>query len=286
MDRRGWTVCAIVAGALVVAVIVVAAAYAMTGGRQTAPSQRLAAAAAAATTNVDCSVSWKLSAPCSGDCWAAYEFFDGTVVVPPAGNGAPCPPLHMSVSCAGSMPCLCKGADLPITPAQSLTTCNDCTYLAPGETCFLACADPSTQVMMGVPELTCANGTWAFGGLPPSCNAAVATCPPVMNLGSGCTANGIIVQPGATCVDAGPGDTCAISCAAGFALPRGGVASATCINGSWTAADGTPTTLQCARQSACVGGGSGADTDTCAGTAGCPSVATGRWGAPPRGALL
>ena len=221
--------------------------------------------------DINCSVTYTMTQPCEGDCWSAYAFYEGTVSVPPAGNGAPCPPLAISISCAGEMPCLCKGADLPITAANSVTTCNDCTYLQPNEVCYLRCADPGS-VMMGTPEITCANGTWAFAGLMPTCSPVVAQCPAVMNVASpaGCGAaanNGIVVQPGGTCVGATNGDTCTISCLAGYAIAPGGAATASCADGTWSAP------LVCAPQEGCVGWGG---DDTCAGA--CAPKASSNFG--------
>lgn len=217
--------------------------------------------------DVDCSVTYSATTPCEGDCWTAYQQYQGSITQEPAGNGKPCPPLQISVSCNREMPCLCKGEDLPITAANSLTTCNDCTYLAPGETCYMACADAG-MTMMGLPEITCANGTWAFAGLPPSCNPVAATCPPVLGIsGTGCANNGIVVQPGSTCVGAVEGDTCQIACSAGFGVPATASYMARCSNGAWVdLVTEKPTTLECAPQAACVAGGA----DTCAGPV-CPS---------------
>ena len=223
--------------------------------------------------NIDCSVTYHQVSPCSGDCWSAYATYAGTVVQQPEGDGAPCPPLVISISCAGSMPCECRGADLPIAPRNSLTTCNDCSYLAPGETCFLACAEPHLQ-MSGTPEITCANGVWALAGLPPSCSPQLAMCPSVMNVNTGsCSNNGVLVQPGSTCVGAVEGDVCNISCAAGFSIVDGGVVSAVCHDGVWCDKESLqPTQLACASQAGCVSGTGSYTGDTCAGNAGCPST--------------
>lgn len=243
-------------------------------------------------TDVDCSVSYSVSTPCEGDCWDAWQFYTGTVVVPPAGNGAPCPPLLISISCAGEMPCLCKGADLPLPAAASVTTCNDCALMVNGETCYVACQQPG-MTMLGTPALTCANGTWAYAGLAPTCNAAIAQCPPVMNVGAGtCANNGVIVAPGSVCIGAGPGDVCSISCMAGFAVDAGDAWVATCTGGSWTDAAGNPATLACTSQANCVatsGNTSGGTGDTCAaGSADCASFygAATHFAPPARGTLL
>lgn len=236
--------------------------------------------------DVNCSVSYTATSPCAGDCWTAYQNYTGTVVQEPAGNGAPCPPLVISVSCNQTMPCMCMGADLPITAANQVTTCNDCTYLAPGESCYLACADAG-MTMSGTPEITCMNGTWAYAGLPPTCNPVIATCPPVMNVSAGsCSNNGVIVQPGSTCVGAGPGDACFITCQAGYAIPPTAVASATCLNGVWTDfGSGAAVTLACAAQAACVSGTGTFTGDTCAG-ASCPATPSAGFGRVPPGSLL
>lgn len=196
---------------------------------------------------VDCVVDWTVTTACEGDCWAAEQVEQGTVVTQPANGGAACPPLTRTVSCAHTMPCVCRGIALPITAENSVTTCNDCDYMAPGDTCHLTCVDPSL-IMSGTPAIVCANGMWAFGGLLPTCNAAIAQCPPVLASGGACSGEGagVILRPGSVCAGAREGDVCSISCAAGFALAPGAAAAATCRSGAWDAP------LVCVPQLNCV----------------------------------
>jgi hypothetical protein len=181
---------------------------------------------------------------------------------------------------------MCMGSQLPISLAASVTTCNNCDYLAPGESCYLACLDPS-MTMSGMPEITCANGTWAFAGLPPTCNPVLATCPPIMNINSGhCTNNGIIVQPNSTCVGAVEGDVCNISCQAGYAVPPTAAHVARCHWGSWTDMNtGAPVVLECAAQALCVANTGTFTGDTCVGEV-CPTTPSANFGSVAAGSLL
>lgn len=234
------------------------------------PAPAPAPARLAAPGDVDCVVTYSVTTPCSGDCWEAWEDITGWVTTPPAGAGQPCPPLVTSASCARSMPCSCRASDLPLSAEASVTTCGDgCDFLPPGETCFLQCSAPGLT-MRGLPEMTCANGTWAYSGFPPACDAPAAACPPVLAVrGEGsCGGNGVVVLPGSTCVGATHGDECAIACAAGFYVPAGGATEATCVDGTWSAP------LACAPQAGCVASSPYASPgtgDTCAGT-GCSAA--------------
>jgi hypothetical protein len=237
--------------------------------------------------NVDCSVTCWFSTPCEGDCWNATRQQQCSIVHTNTGAGAPCPPLTSNVDCSGTMPCVCKGEDLALLlSGRSLTTCTDCSLVAPGNACYFVCEDTSLTPQ-GVPEAMCVNGTWEWAGLPATCAPAHKTCPtvPIGDASAGCANSGIVVSPLGICSGAVHGDFCSISCMSGYSVAPSATAGAVCFHGSWSldANSFIPATLACAPQANCTdgsggNGGNGNNGDTCAPGGSCPRVKSGEWG--------
>jgi hypothetical protein len=238
--------------------------------------------------NVDCSVTCWFSSPCNGDCWNATREQTCAIVHTNTGSGTPCPPLVSNVDCNDTMPCVCLGSDLTaFLEGRSITTCTDCTLVAPGNACFLVCENTSLT-MQGVPEATCVNGTWAWAGLPATCVAALASCPTIQigDASAGCLNSGVVLGPTGICSNAREGDVCNISCMSGYSIPStdvvaGATSSAYCVHGSWSSDPSVVVQAQltCRPQAGCAGSAAnGNNGDTCAPGGSCQKQTSGGLG--------
>ena len=191
--------------------------------------------------NVDCVVKWDLVSGCEPACSTKFATFSGTVITPPQGDGAPCPPLTKEEPCSFQN-CPCLLSDLEgIISGSGLAPCDEseCTNTPSGSGCSLKCAS-AQDTLYGSGFLSCVNGRWSLPLDSPTCKPTQAVCPPVLGDQSRTPI------PGTYCIGARPGQQCGIWCGTGYILD--GFASATCMPGGTWSND-----LSCTCSSGCAG---------------------------------